>query len=66
MVWLEYFAKFERSALAAATTGASDKRFGDGLRAKKVDDDVITCAIKVDICESVFFCSEATNESHIT
>ena len=38
----------------------------DDLRAKKVDGDVITCAIKVDTCESVFCCSEATNESHFT
>ena len=58
MVWLEYFAKLE--------SGASDKRSGNGLRARKVDDDVITCAIKVDTCESVYCCSEATNESDIT
>ena len=52
--------------IAAATTGASDKKFGNGSRAKNVDDDVVTCAIEVDTGESVYYCSEATNESHIT
>ena len=54
------------SVIAAATTGASDKKFGNGSRAKNVDDDVVTCAIEVDTGESVYYCSEATNESHIT
>ena len=54
------------SVIAAATTGESDKKFGNGLRAKNVDDEVVTCAIEVDTGESVYYCSEATNESHIT